>query len=51
MAQVQRYVGAIDQGTPSTRFMVFDEGGREVARRQLEHRKILPEWIRTRPST
>jgi hypothetical protein len=42
MAQVQRYVGAIDQGTTSTRFMVFDEGGREVARRQLEHRQILP---------
>ena len=37
-----RYVGAIDQGTTSTRFMVFDASGLEVARRQLEHRQILP---------
>jgi glycerol kinase len=37
-----RYVGAIDQGTTSTRFMVFDPGGREVASRQIEHRQILP---------
>ena len=27
-----RYVGAVDQGTTSTRFMVFDHAGREVAR-------------------
>lgn len=42
-----RYVGALDQGTTSTRFMVFDEAGREVARRQLEHRQILPQpgWV------
>ena len=33
-----RYVGALDQGTTSTRFMVFDAGGSEVARHQLEHR-------------
>ena len=26
------FVGAVDQGTTSTRFMVFDQGGREVAR-------------------
>jgi glycerol kinase len=37
-----RYIGAIDQGTTSTRFMVFDASGREVARRQIEHRQILP---------
>jgi len=35
-------VGAIDQGTTNTRFMVFDEAGREVARRQIEHRQLLP---------
>ena len=46
-----RYVGAIDQGTTSTRFMVFDAGGREVARRQLEHRQILPQpgWVEHDP--
>jgi glycerol kinase len=37
-----RCIGALDQGTTSTRFMVFDAGGREIARHQLEHRQILP---------
>ncbi|MBM3778364.1 MAG: glycerol kinase GlpK [Acidimicrobiia bacterium] len=37
-----RYIGALDQGTTSTRFLVFDPEGREVSRRQLEHRQILP---------
>jgi len=35
-------IGALDQGTTSTRFMVFDAEGREIARHQLEHRQILP---------
>jgi glycerol kinase len=39
---VADFVGAIDQGTTSTRFMVFDAAGREVARRQIEHRQLLP---------
>ena len=41
------FVGAIDQGTTSTRFMVFDHGGREVARHQVEHAQILPRagWV------
>ena len=48
---MQRYVGALDQGTTSTRFMVFDETGREVARRQLEHAQILPApgWVEHDP--
>ena len=42
-----RYVGAIDQGTTSTRFMVFDHDGAEVGRHQLEHEQILPRagWV------
>src|ERR671922_1294766 len=46
-----RYVGAVDQGTTSTRFMVFDHTGREVARHQLEHRQILPHagWVEHDP--
>jgi len=46
-----RYVGALDQGTTSTRFMVFDATGSEVARRQLEHRQILsqPGWVEHDP--
>lgn len=41
------YVGAIDQGTTSTRFMVFDHDGAEVGRHQLEHEQILPQagWV------
>ena len=46
-----RYVGAIDQGTTSTRFMIFDHAGREVARHQLEHEQILPQagWVEHDP--
>jgi glycerol kinase len=39
---VPRYVGALDQGTTSTRCMIFDRGGNEIARHQLEHAQILP---------
>lgn len=50
MAQA-RFVGAIDQGTTSTRFMVFDHQGREVARHQLEHQQVLPRagWVEHNP--
>ena len=46
-----RYVGAIDQGTTSTRFIVFDHAGREVTRHQLEHAQILPQagWVEHDP--
>jgi glycerol kinase len=45
------YVGAIDQGTTSTRFMVFDHGGNEVGRHQLEHEQIMPRpgWVEHNP--
>ena len=51
MTQVAHYIGAIDQGTTSTRFMVFDAGGQEVARHQIEHRQILshPGWVEHDP--
>ena len=50
-ARVREFVGALDQGTTSTRFLVFDAAGREVARRQLEHRQILqrPGWVEHDP--
>ncbi len=46
------FVGAIDQGTTSTRFMVFDHGGNEVAKHQLEHEQILPQsgWVEHDPA-
>jgi glycerol kinase len=46
------FVGAVDQGTTSTRFMIFDHGGNEVARHQLEHEQILPRagWVEHNPA-
>jgi glycerol kinase len=46
------YVGAIDQGTTSTRFMIFDHGGNEVGRHQLDHEQILPKpgWVEHDPA-
>ncbi|WP_405140957.1 glycerol kinase GlpK [Sphaerisporangium sp. NBC_01403] len=45
------FVGAVDQGTTSTRFMIFDHGGNEIARHQLEHQQILPQagWVEHNP--
>jgi glycerol kinase len=45
------FVGAIDQGTTSTRFMVFDHAGTEVGRHQLEHTQVLPRsgWVEHDP--
>jgi glycerol kinase len=37
-----KYVGAIDQGTTSTRFLVFDRRGAVVASAQKEHAQIFP---------
>jgi glycerol kinase len=46
-----RYIGAVDQGTTSTRFMVFDHAGREIANHQLEHAQIFPKagWVEHDP--
>ena len=44
---MSRYIGAIDQGTTSTRFIVFDHSGRIVSTAQKEHRQIYPQpgWV------
>ena len=41
------YIGAIDQGTTSTRFIVFDRAGRIVSVAQKEHEQIYPQpgWV------
>jgi len=46
-----RYVGAIDQGTTSTRFIVFDRGGNIITSVQMEHRQIFPKpgWVEHDP--
>ncbi|WP_137147309.1 glycerol kinase GlpK [Mycolicibacterium sp. CR10] len=45
------FVGAIDQGTTSSRFMIFDHAGREVSKHQLEHEQIMPRpgWVEHNP--
>ncbi len=45
------YVGAIDQGTTSTRFIVFDRNGRIVSAAQKEHEQIYPRpgWVEHDP--
>ena len=45
------FVGAIDQGTTSTRFFVFDHDARVVAHQQLEHSQLLPRpgWVEHDP--
>ena len=41
------FIGSLDQGTSSTRFIVFDESGKIVGQHQLEHSQILPQagWV------
>src|SRR6201994_345099 len=45
------FVAAVDQGTTSTRCMIFDHGGNEIGRHQLEHNQILPQsgWVEHDP--
>ena len=45
------FLGAIDQGTSSTRFIVFDESTRIVAESQIEHAQIYPRpgWVEHDP--
>lgn len=41
------YIGSLDQGTTSTRFIIFNQSGEIVASHQLEHQQILPKsgWV------
>ena len=59
MAMAARYVAAIDQGTTSTRCVLFDADARIAGAAQREHRQIFPQagwvehdpdeiWLRTR---
>ena len=46
-----KYIGAIDQGTTSTRFILFDDLGRIVSIAQKEHEQIFPQpgWVEHNP--
>lgn len=48
---MSNYLGAIDQGTTSTRFIVFDRSGRISAVAQKEHEQIFPKpgWVEHDP--
>ncbi len=37
-----RYIGSLDQGTSSTRFVIFDHTGAPVTMAQREHHQYLP---------
>jgi glycerol kinase len=45
------YIGAVDQGTTSTRFIVFDRAGKTIATAQKEHEQIYPQpgWVEHNP--
>jgi glycerol kinase len=45
------FVGSIDQGTTSSRFMIFDHNGAEQGKHQLEHQQIMPRagWVEHNP--
>lgn len=48
---MNRFIGALDQGTTSTRFILFDRKGRIVTLAQKEHRQIYPRpgWVEHDP--
>jgi glycerol kinase len=45
------FVGALDQGTTSTRFIIFDHGGHVISVEQKEHKQIFPHpgWVEHDP--
>jgi len=49
---MRRFIGAIDQGTTSSRFIVFDDCGGIVASAQKEHAQLFPRpgWVEHDPA-
>ncbi|GAG18693.1 unnamed protein product, partial [marine sediment metagenome] len=47
----KKYSAAVDQGTTSTRFMIFDHAGQVVGVHQMEHEQIYPQagWVEHDP--
>ena len=45
------YIGSLDQGTTSTRFIIFNRAGQIIGQDQLEHQQILPQagWVEHDP--
>jgi glycerol kinase len=50
--RMSRFIGAIDQGTTSTRFIVFDRDGTPLAQASREHAQLFPQpgWVEHDPA-
>ena len=48
---MNKYIAAIDQGTTSTRCMIFDHAGKVISADQKEHQQIYPQpgWVEHDP--
>ena len=48
---MSKFIGAIDQGTTSTRFVLFDHNSNKIASHQIEHKQIFPKagWVEHNP--
>lgn len=48
---MNKYIGAIDQGTTSTRFILFDHESNVISSHQIEHKQIFPKagWVEHDP--
>lgn len=47
----KKYIAAIDQGTTSTRFVIFDKNSKVISSSQMEHAQIFPRpgWVEHDP--
>lgn len=43
MAPQESFIGSIDQGTTSSRFLIFNKSGEPVASHQIEFEQIYPQ--------
>ena len=48
---MKKYIGSIDQGTTSSRFIIFDNDANIISKDQLEHEQIYPKsgWVEHDP--
>ncbi len=48
---MNKFIGAIDQGTTSTRFILFNHNSKKIASHQIEHKQIFPKagWVEHNP--
>ncbi|MDP8204728.1 MAG: glycerol kinase GlpK, partial [Candidatus Tenebribacter mawsonii] len=48
---MSKFIGAIDQGTTSTRFVLFNHNSNKIASHQIEHKQIFPKagWVEHNP--